>query len=583
MILKKNLFFSLLLLLLIMTGFLFLHLLGGMVFSSSNNDNDNNNDHNNNKSAITNNETDELYNKVMCGYQGWFGAPGDNLANGVSWYHWCVEGTEPTPDTITIDTWPDYSEYHEESLFYPKNYDWFYPSGKKAGFFSSNLEETVLLHCKWMRDYGIDGVFLQRFTNLFNDHRIKIRYGNVLRHMLKGAEQYGLKVVIMYDVSATNIRNISSLLEEDWMYLVDVMKLPDHPCYQYHHDKNGERLPVVAVWGLGFIGVGSRGQARSVINFFKHHSNPNYRATLMGGVPAYWRSGTRDAKTEYEEIFAGFDIISPWTVGRFRDEWGAEKWSREMIAEDIQLTESRGQDYLPVCFPGFSNSNLWKNLLSKEEFKHSPWKYFPLTLTEKPLKGELNSIPRNGGHFMWKQFYHWKQAGAKMLYIAMFDEVDEGTAIFKIAPNAEYLPNPTIFLSLDRDGYPLKSDHFLWMTGNAGFIIKHNLPFPKIQPTRFPEHSFNVNRVREKAWIVEKHFGRIDITMNDAAVSRMIIYKKENHGVFMELKTIHREELQDSTYTYIDEFIAEDKNYTYMLVAFDADGIPIGFSDRKTI
>lgn len=170
---------------------------------------------NNTKNANTNNETDDLYNKVMCGYQGWFGAPGDDLDNDVFWYHWCVRGTEPTPGTVTIDTWPDYSEYPEYLLFYPENYDWFYPNGEKAGFFSSNLEETVLLHCKWMHDYGIDGVFLQRFTNKLLDNRSKIRCGNVLRHMLKGAEQYGLKVVLMYDVSTTNIRNISPSLKNN--------------------------------------------------------------------------------------------------------------------------------------------------------------------------------------------------------------------------------------------------------------------------------------------------------------------------------------------------------------------------------
>jgi hypothetical protein len=205
MILKKKKFFFLFLLLLIMTPFLFLHFLGGMVFSYNNNT----------KNANTNNETDDLYNKVMCGYQGWFGAPGDDLDNDVFWYHWCVRGTEPTPGTVTIDTWPDYSEYPEYLLFYPENYDWFYPNGEKAGFFSSNLEETVLLHCKWMHDYGIDGVFLQRFTNKLLDNRSKIRCGNVLRHMLKGAEQYGLKVVLMYDVSTTNIRNISPSLKNN--------------------------------------------------------------------------------------------------------------------------------------------------------------------------------------------------------------------------------------------------------------------------------------------------------------------------------------------------------------------------------
>jgi hypothetical protein len=118
-----------------MTAFLVLHPVQGMAFSSSNNNN------HNSTNANMDGETDELYGKVMCGYQGWFGAPGDDpVNNNLSWFHWCLEETEPTPETITIDAWPDYSEYQEEQLFYPVNYDWFYPNGEKAGFFSSDRE-----------------------------------------------------------------------------------------------------------------------------------------------------------------------------------------------------------------------------------------------------------------------------------------------------------------------------------------------------------------------------------------------------------------------------------------------------------
>ena len=43
----------------------------------------------------------------------------------------------------------------------------------------------------------------------------------------------------------------------------------------------------------------------------------------------------------------------------------------------------------------------------------------------------LDDIPRCGGRFFWSQIVAAKRAGAEMLYVAMFDEVDEGTAIFK--------------------------------------------------------------------------------------------------------------------------------------------------------
>ena len=45
--------------------------------------------------------------------------------------------------------------------------------------------------------------------------------------------------------------------------------------------------------------------------------------------------------------------------------------------------------------------------------------------------GPLNEIPRLKGRFLWRQFCEAQRAGAAMLNVAMFDEMDEGTAIFK--------------------------------------------------------------------------------------------------------------------------------------------------------
>jgi hypothetical protein len=47
--------------------------------------------------------------------------------------------------------------------------------------------------------------------------------------------------------------------------------------------------------------------------------------------------------------------------------------------------------------------------------------------------GELDQIPRLHGQFLWSQFLNARKAGASMVYVAMFDEVDEGTAVFKCA------------------------------------------------------------------------------------------------------------------------------------------------------
>ena len=75
----------------------------------------------------------------------------------------------------------------------------------------------------------------------------------------------------------------------------------------------------------------------------------------------------------------------------------------------------------------------------------------------------LDDIPRCGGRFFWSQIVAAKRAGAEMLYVAMFDEVDEGTAIFKCT-NDPPTANGAKFVTYE--GLP--SDHYLRLTGLAG-------------------------------------------------------------------------------------------------------------------
>ncbi len=537
------------------------------------------------------NQEDSLHGKVMCGYQGWFTAPGDYWKYNVNWRHWCFGDTEPKPNTITFDSWPDYSEYPEDNRYFPATYSWKYPDGSPAGFYSSNHRETVLLHCKWMRDYGIDGVFMQRFTSSLQESSLNARYNTLLNYMIEGAGMYGLKIAIMYDITGTLSSQISDIIANDWNYLVNVMKLTEKSCYQFHPNKNGQSLPVVAVWGFGFLNQGDKNQAAKVTGFFKSNSNPSYRATLMGGVPGYWRFGNSDSQAGYENVYAGFDILSPWTVGRYGTKLGVLNWRRQRIEKDLELANNRNQDYLPVCFPGFSNSYLRKNYLDtltpdtagtgQSGSASSPVRDLYLNRT---MQGEFNKIRRDGGNFLWSQFYHWHQANTKMLYVAMFDEVDEATAIFKLAANPGNVPVNTPFVHLGIDGYNLKSDHYLWVTGAAAFIFKNNLRCPEIQPLRIENNSFIVERIMERAWLVEKHFAKIDINVNVDSYSRFIIYRKENNGNYQEFKSLQKEELQDgSSFSFLDSTVTNETGYTFMMVAFNAEGLPVGFSNRITI
>jgi hypothetical protein len=82
-----------------------------------------------------------------------------------------------------------------------------------------------------------------------------------------------------------------------------------------------------------------------------------------------------------------------------------------------------------------------------------------------------NAIPRNGGRFLWRQAVNARQVGAPLLKIAMFDEVNEGTAVFKLASHRADAPDQGFWLTLDADGENLPSDWYLRLSGEITRIF----------------------------------------------------------------------------------------------------------------
>ena len=150
-------------------------------------------------------------------------------------------------------------------------------------------------------------------------------------------------------------------------------------------------------------------------------------------------------------------MISPWSVGRYANQAGADTFKKNQIVPDLAALKPLGKGYMPVVFPGFS----WHNL--------NP-------------SAPVNQIPRDGGKLYWRQVYNSLSAGVTMLYVAMFDEVDEGTAMFKIAPQKQLLPVQGTFLSLDIDGVALPSDFYLQLGGATGRAMRGELPLSPALP-----------------------------------------------------------------------------------------------------
>ena len=383
---------------------------------------------------------------IMAGYQGWHNTPEDAANRG--WGHYLQRGTGEFRDgNLKIDMWPTVSEYPQVYKTPFKHAD-----GSVAYLPSDNDASTTNLRFKWMKEYGVDGVFMQRFTNVTRrtpanavnrNHFLK-----VMSDALSASRKYGRAIAVMYDLSGSRDNDIPGLMD-DWKMLVDSMKVTgrgNNQTYLYHNNK-----PLVVLWGVGFGDNGRNYTLQAVeqlIDFLQ--TDPVYGGcSVMLGVPTYWRELGRDTKKDphLHNVIRKAGIIHPWTIGRYGNE-EAYKNYLEVQKADFAWAKENKVEYVPTVFPGFS----WHNLNLHDKF---------------------DAIPRNRGNFYWMQLANAIKNGAQMIYVAMFDEVDEGTAIMKVSKNPPSGISP--FIKFE-EGIP--SDYYLYLTGYAGAVLKKKKPLP---------------------------------------------------------------------------------------------------------
>jgi hypothetical protein len=384
---------------------------------------------------------DTLKGKVMCGYQGWFNCEGDGAD--IGWTHWAKDRNKLFgPGNVTVDLWPDMSEYGAGERF---KTGFKYADGSGAEVFSSFKKATVVRHFEWMRDYGIDGAFVQRFANGLRDGKHRAHKDAVMANAREGAEKAGRVFSVMYDLSGLR-EGGTSVVKEDWLKVREVTK---SGAYLKHEGK-----PLVAVWGVGFSGDDRKytlAECEELVIFLKKEG-----CSVMLGVPSWWREGTRDAVSDplFHKVIELADVVSPWTVGRYQKPQQAAKHGEQVWAPDVKWCAERKLDFLPVVYPGFS----WSNLYAEK----------------------LNAISRLKGEFLWSQMIAAKRSGCEMIYVAMFDEVDEGTAIFKCTNT------PPVGNFSDNEGVP--SDFYLRLTGAGGRMLRGEIPLTEALPKSVAGH-----------------------------------------------------------------------------------------------
>ncbi|EGF26756.1 glycoside hydrolase family 71/99-like protein [Rhodopirellula baltica] len=398
---------------------------------------------------------DTYHGLVMTGYQGWFNAEGDGA--GRRWTHYSRKGRFE-PGHCTIDFWPDVSEYRQtyETPFR-------YADGSAARVFSSYDASTVDLHFKWMAEYGIDGAFMQRFVHSLEDSKVANHYDVVFDSAISVAAKYNRAISIRYDLTSMR-EGTSQVLLDDLDKLSQRYGFHDReasPTFLYHKGK-----PLIAIGGVGFsddiAGKSDVGFLREGALLVEQLRARGY--SIMLRVPAQWRTlrgemvvQTTDRQDRLHEIIRSCDIVMPWHVGAYREEsYVRGKW-KQRIAEDIQWCRSNGIEYVPVIYPGFSRANL--------------------------KGGEDGSFrPRNQGSFYWLQASSAIDVDAKMLFVAQFDEMDEGTQIFKCSCRVPV--GESSFVAYEAE---IGTDHYLWLTGEIGKLLRGEKRFSTALPSRLSD------------------------------------------------------------------------------------------------
>jgi hypothetical protein len=375
---------------------------------------------------------------LIVGYQGWFGCPGD-FEDNQDWVHW-FSGA-PGPASLLVDMFPDTAGLPPPALCdtgLRRN------DGTALQVFSSQHPAVTDYHFGLMAQNHVGAVALQRFvTELQVDSHVR-RVDNVLANVLSASQKYGVPFFISYDVSGADPNTVTQVIRADLKHLMAQFDVANASTYLHTNGK-----PVLQVWGFGIIDhPGTPAQAASLLDDLKSGSAGFPSSIVVGGVASHWRTLDQDSQSDPEwlSVYLSFDVLSPWTVGRYASDQEAMSYYAEVTAPDLSLTKAKGIGYLPVIFPGFS----WRNLM---------------TVRREPSMAILNQIPRSCGDFLRTQAHLLAQQGVGGTYLAMFDELDEATAMVPAVTQYSQLPEGAEGVYLDIDGCQLASDAYTKMIG----------------------------------------------------------------------------------------------------------------------
>ncbi|KAF2172726.1 hypothetical protein M409DRAFT_16687 [Zasmidium cellare ATCC 36951] len=380
----------------------------------------------------------QLNGMTVFGYQAWYPTwdpnhqPQDQVhSNDFKWFN-PAQGTPGPPNPpnsqVLTDTLPYVEDYPSECW---ETTNFILANGSHAQFFNSYCTAVIEKHFQYMVQYGIDGVFVQRF---FDAATPSNDYYNAtlqaLQTIQQMAEKYNKYFAVEYDLSgktdAWGPDQYLTILQNDYNNVVK--PLFSSKSYIY----NGTR-PVVEIWGVAINnGTGPNGSKfKDIINRFQEAPENPF---MVAGVPHNWLDYKTRDPNGYWPAFQQADCIQPWPVGAFSTisdfQWSVQ---HELLPGKAQ-TDSWGIKFGGAFTPGGSNRNANTNATYQPPLGSR----FNGTFYEEQLKSFSNGTVKA-----------WFNFGA------MFDEYTEGKPAIQ-PPSFKNLPtNPNPgFLGSDDDKSP---------------------------------------------------------------------------------------------------------------------------------
>ena len=209
-----------------------------------------------------------------------------------------------------FDFFPDTSQYPSECLF-TSGYQ--FANGTNATLYDNTCEGVVDAHFRWMQEYGVDGVIVQRFRSALNDTSFitvrlspKLTNYQVLELVQAAAEKYGRGFMVEYDLSGSNSSLGSTADQFNDDYNGKIKRFTSSSAYIKQDGK-----PALMAFGIGIRPAISESDALDLVTKLKASG------TFFGlGVAQDW-AGDVVNNTGHVETYKTADFISPWTIGAY--------------------------------------------------------------------------------------------------------------------------------------------------------------------------------------------------------------------------------------------------------------------------